>query len=181
MPYSVPLPVERALEANEAAAAEVALADANADTASLKIITIPSNTVLQEPSRKSHLSQVEVKREFVRSLQNENSDLEIRVKDAATIMNANQERCQSLPSTSTASSNKSTPTRKARYEIPDDYMTRTASKILANRKELEMHEFIAAKLNRATNNINIPNDRDDASRLPIVDPSGERQSSPNDV
>lgn len=183
MPYSVPLPVEPALEANEAAAAEEAAAatDDIAELATARVMTIPSNTVLQEPSRRQHLSQVEAKREFVRSLQIENFDLELRVKDAATILSGNKERCHSVPSTSTAGSKHNTPTRKHRYEIPDDLMTRTAVKILANRKELEMHEFIAARLQRNTNNINIPSDRDDVSRMPIVDPSGERHSPPNDI
>lgn len=185
VPYAVPLPVEPALEANEAAASESASIATEPRPLSPKIMHIPTDTtILQEPSRKSHLTQAEAKREFVRSLQNENKDFEVRVKDEATIINASKIRRHSQPSptaSAAGSSTQSTPTRKPRYEIPDDYITRTAAKILANRKELEMHEFIAAKLQRATNNINIPaTERDDISKLPIVDPSGERQSPPND-
>lgn len=186
VPYAVPLPVEPALEANEAAAAENASIASDPRSLSPKVMTIPTDTtILQEPSRKSHVTQAEAKREFVRSLQNENKDFEVRVKDEATVMNASKVRRHSQPlapaAPSSATTTKGTPTRKPRYEIPDDYITRTAAKILSNRKELEMHEFIAAKLQRATNNINIPSDRDDISKLPIVDPSGERQSPSNDI
>lgn len=177
MPYSVPLPVEPAMEANEAAE----VTSPEPQTNSPKVITIPTDTILQGPSRKSHLTQAEAKREFVRSLQFEDNSLEVRVKDEETIPNANNIPGHSQSSSSTSSSARGTPTRKARYEIPDDNITRTAAKILANRKELEMHEFIAAKLNKVSNNVNIPSDRDDVSQLPIVDPSGERQSPPNDI
>lgn len=187
MPYSMPVPVEPALEADEAAN-EVLVSNSQQNShqpraQSPKVITIPSDAILQTtPPRKTYLTQAEAKREFVRSLQSETNSLETRALDAGIILSSNNmhaHHTHSQPSTSMVTPVSGTPIRKPRYEIPDDYITRTAAKILANRKELEMHEFIAAKLNKVSNNINIQSDREDA--MPIVDPSGERQSPPNDI
>lgn len=62
---------------------------------------------------------------------------------------------------------------KVRYEIPESSLSRTATLILGNRKELEMHEFSYSKLG------NDPNIGENSGRriptMPEIDPSGDRQ------
>lgn len=67
---------------------------------------------------------------------------------------------------------------RIRYEIPENKLSRTATLILGNRKELEMHEFSSSKRNLdhniasdAANNTG----RRHSSSLPEIDPSGDRQ------
>lgn len=63
-------------------------------------------------------------------------------------------------------------TTKVRYEIPENDLSRTAARILGNRKELEMHEFSTSRV------VDEHQNDDNARRIPAIpeiDPSGDRQ------
>lgn len=62
-----------------------------------------------------------------------------------------------------------------RYEIPENRLSRTATLILGNRKELEMHEFSFSKL--ANDPICGTNCGRRIPTMPEIDPSGERTPS----
>lgn len=63
-------------------------------------------------------------------------------------------------------------TAKVRYEIPENSLSRTAARILGNRKELEMHEFSSSRA------IDEHKTNDSSRRIPAIpeiDPSGDRK------
>lgn len=64
-------------------------------------------------------------------------------------------------------------TSKIRYEIPENSISRTAARILGNRRELEMHEFSSSKL--ASEDGISDSGRRIPTNMPEIDPSGERQ------
>lgn len=172
LPYNLPAPVEPALEANEGAASygkhqekrQAAAVEQTPNVVKIPAGSVPPLQVAQTIPHRAHISDAQVKREFVRTIQLENQNFEIQARNEDVI----------LPTTSARAE---TPNgSKARYEIPDDYITRTAAKIIGNRKELEMREFLASKKAHAAS----VNESNDSSPVPIVDPSGERQPSPND-
>lgn len=72
--------------------------------------------------------------------------------------------CEVMPQTVT----------KVRYEIPENSLSRTATLILGNRKELEMHEFSSSS--RASDDQTGCNDTNRRNpTMPEIDPSGDRQ------
>lgn len=174
MPYSLPAPVEPALEANEGAASygkhqkkrTAAEVEQTPNVVKIPAGSVPPLQVAQTIPRRAHITDAQVKREFVRTIQLENQNFEIQARNEDVI----------LPTTSSRAETPNGSTNKARYEIPDDYITRTAAKIIGNRKELEMREFLASKKVHASS----ADESNDSSPVPIVDPSGERQPSPND-
>lgn len=168
----MPAPVEPAFEANEAATS----ANANStntrtrvDEPTPKLVKIPAGSlpplqISAGPSKRSPITDAQAKREFVRTLQLENQT----VPSVSAV-----EHTRNDSQSSTGSQNENN--RKSNYELPENKITRTAARIIGNRKELEMHEFMS------TRRSNDPNDDDlMVKSLPIIDPSGERQSSPND-
>lgn len=75
---------------------------------------------------------------------------------------------------------------RIRYEIPENNLSRTATLILGNRRELEMHEFSSSSLKRNADQHHIAtaagaadddsntNRRHHSLSLPEIDPSGDR-------
>lgn len=181
-PYELPAPVEPAFEANEAAASfskkqEKRPVAEPADEQTPNVVKIPVGSVppLQvAPSipRKT-LSDAQAKREFVRTIQMENQNFEIQARNEDVILPTTSNIA--LPS---GANNGGNGAIKARYEIPDDYITRTARKIIGNRKELEMHEFLASKKMQGSSSTT--HESEDTRAMPTIDPSGERWPSPID-
>lgn len=178
LPYNLPAPVEPALEANEAAASSSKHQERRASATvepTPNVVKIPAGSVppLQLATsipRKTQITDAQVKREFVRTIQLENQNFEIQAQsDGVILSTANHD------DTKTGGNGAGS---RARYEIPDNYITRTAAKILGNRKELEMHEFLATKNHQG--NASSPHDGNDSKAMPIVDPSGDRRQSPNE-
>lgn len=174
LPYDLPAPVEPALEANEAAASsskhhgrrDSATVDPTPNVVKIPAGSVPPLQLVTSIPRRTQITDAQVKREFVRTIQLENQNFEIQPRSHDVIL-------------STASNAETMAAgNKARYEIPDDCITRTAAKILGNRKELEMHEFLATKNNKG--NASLAHNGIDSRAMPIVDPSGERRQSPND-
>lgn len=190
VPYNLPAPVEPALEANEAAASNNKKQtpqkkllqhrqnqQLHSEEQTPKIVKVPTGSLPPlhlSPSnpRKQQISNAEAKREFVRTLQHEEQSFEVQAKRDGSLLHREEFNEQS--SRKTSNELESAPLRTARYEIPDDSITRTAAKILGNRKELEMHEFLAS---RKSNIAAIDNDH--TQKMPTIDPSGDRQLSPN--
>lgn len=190
------VPVEPALEANEAAAATVKnKKTANSknsishqqhsteegEEATPKLVKVPSGTMPIQISasvpKKSNISAAEAKREFVLTLKQENQNFEVQAKDDGYVISGDD---IILPSTAKGSNS------NARYEIPENNLSRKAARILGSRKELEMHEFfVAHKRGQAFNADSGGNGEENAgadeniSKIPIIDPSGDRQPSPN--
>lgn len=167
-PYSLPAPVERAFEANEAAASASNSSKPKqvAVEPTPKVVRIPSGSLppllLYETSpRHAPITDAQSRKEFVKTLQMEKS-----IEAAA--------KYESSSPTSPESNENS---RKSNYEIPDTGITRTAAKIIGNRKELEMHEFFSSK--RISECEENP-DESHANSLPKIDPAGDREPSPND-
>lgn len=176
LPYNLPAPVEPALEANEAAASSSkqpgrrasATVEPTPDVVKIPAGSVPPLQLVTSIPRKTQITDAQVKREFVRTIQLENQNFEIQARNDDVIL--------STPDNADKKTVGNCGGSKARYEIPDDYITRTAAKILGNRKELEMHEFLATKNSHG----NAASTQDDSRAMPIVDPSGERRQSPND-
>lgn len=188
LPYVLPAPVEPAFEANEAAAstskqrakrtvavpaaaAAVTAVDETPNVVKIPVGSVPPLQITTTMPRKTQISDAHAKREFVRTIQLENQNFEIKARNEDVI----------LPTTSsrvglrTEENNGGNGTAlKARYEIPDDCITRTAAKIIGNRKELEMREFLASR--KSQTNTTAAHESNDAKAMPIIDPSGERQS-----
>lgn len=132
---------------------------------SIPPIQISSTT----PPRKNQVGDAEAKRQFVRNLKSDYRDMEL----ARQSMHSTEliENCTNLnDKTAIVSTNSHS---SVRYEIPDNQISRTAAKILASRKELEMHEFMGIK---KSDNISVDVLRSEDNKIPTVDPSGDRQS-----
>lgn len=183
-PFNLPSPVEAAFEANEAAVpsnkvptqnGKITINESNDDPTPrlvkvpigsippLRISSIPRNTISRE---------AECKREIVRKLKYENEFIEVQ-------LNPNDNN--HIEVVSSTKSDGLDANGKARYEIPDISLSRTAVKILGNRKELEMHEF-SASMKKARNReqqqqLLQPQDNDDKSQnISLrIDPTGDRQ------
>lgn len=186
LPYELPAPVEPALEANEAAASNskhqvkrkadaVAAVDPTPNVVRIPAGSVPPLQLATTIPRKTQITDAQVKREFVRTIQLENQNFDVQARNENVI----------LPPTSgagsriEANSGGNGAVLKARYEIPDDYITRTAAKIIGNRKELEMREFLASRKMRG-NASSSAHECNDTKAMPTVDPSGERRQSPSD-
>lgn len=168
-PYGMPAPVERAFEANEAAASASKSPKQQqvAEEPTPKVVRIPSGSLpplmLYETSpRHAPITDAQSRKEFVKTLQMEKS-IEAAVKHES--------------SSPTTPENSNENSRKSNYEIPDTGITRTAAKIIGNRKELEMHEFFSSKRNSECEE---HPDEGHANSLPNTDPPGDRDPSPND-
>lgn len=161
----MPTPVEAALEANEAAVttqrktvdkkipskvrtrSKLEQKSSTRDESPPKLVRVPDGSLppLQiSPSKQNHVKQ---------------QPIEVHGYDVEYIGKTDFEENASGIS-------------KARYELPENILSRTAALILGNRKELEMHEFSSSKKNSPQHSI-------DSHRptLPEIDPSGERQPS----
>lgn len=174
-PYYLPPPVEAALEANEASNSPYnQKSRSQAKEASPKTMQISFDSIppiqISTSSRKTHISDAEAKREFIRSLKTDH-DFEIKGQDDGL----DSRKCVADPHCSSPATNINGASTHSlsRYEIPDNKITRTAAKILANRKELEMHEFMGMK---KSENISIEANRSNDNKMPIIDPSGDRLS-----
>lgn len=144
------------------------------------------------PHRKAYKSEKDSKRDFVESLKRNESEFEIVVNDDGLIDTLTTSLHSNLSSSadSSAEDNEYNSTRKSRYEIPDDHLiSRKATKILGNRKEVEMHEFktIASRPSSSSSSSGSKNQlqqqrrHSDYSCVPTIDPSGERDSPTNEM
>lgn len=178
LPYNLPAPVEPALEANEGAASyskkqdkrATAVADLTPNVVRIPVGSVPPLQLSTAIQRKMQITGAQAKREFVRTIQLENENFVVQTRKEDAVM-------QRPPSAESSNGDKGA-AFKARYEIPDDYITRTAAKIIGNRKELEMHEFLPSK--RVQGNASTRPERNDAKTMPSINPSGERRTSPTD-
>lgn len=196
LPYDLPAPVEPALEANEAAASHskhreksqvpagtavpvpaTVAADETPHVVRIPAGSVPPLQLCTSLPHKTHISDAEVKREFVRAIQLENQNFEIQARNANAIFPVSSNMVGLRADTGNGGNGNVV---KARYEIPDDHnITRTAAKIIGNRKELEMREILASRKNQA-NADSVGPERSDAKAMPTIDPSGERRQSPTD-
>lgn len=165
--YTLPSPVEAALEANEAAV-----------TSNRKVIdkriksTEQLHTKVEQPSDESPPKLVQVpfglpplQISSPKHRKTPSQPVELHGDDFEYVGKADRKQNSSLIS-------------KVRYEIPENSLSRTASLIIGNRKELEMHEFSSSRSS--------PRHRIDISggsgigrhfpTLPEIDPSGDRPS-----
>lgn len=173
--YSLPAPVEPAFEANEAAAIvskqenhipqKKQMEEPTPKLVKVPVGSLPPLQITASVPRKSNVSTAEAKREFVRTLKQENQSFEIQAKDDGFVLNSDD---IILPANDSNT--------KARYEIPDVSLSRKAARILGNRKEVEMHEFLASK---KVGHSSEAEGAASSSVAPIIDPPGERQSSPS--
>lgn len=164
VPYTLPTPVEAALEANEAAVMPIR-----------KIIDkrMKSNdrlhTKVEQPSDESPPKLVQVPfglppLQISPSKQNKiiTQPVELHGDDFEYVGKAD-------------SKDNSTLISKVRYEIPENSLSRTASLIIGNRKELEMHEFSSSKGSPHHISSGSASGRNRPT-LPEIDPSGDRPS-----
>lgn len=167
VPYSLPAPVEPALEANEASSNKrnVRTVDATPNVVRIPTGSVPPLQIATNLPRKTQISDAHAKREFVRNIQQENQNFEIQARTEDVILPTPEDLTR-----------KPDGNGKARYEIPENHITRTAAKIIGSRRELEMHEFLTAK--KLHGSVTVTTDKDDA--VPTIDPSGDRRHSPND-
>lgn len=190
VPYAPPAPVERAFEVSEPPTdvSSPSLAR-NQFQPVIKATTI--QPVSKSISRKVHNTEHQSKKNFVEALQRSDNEFEIVVNDDGIVdtLPANLQLRSSPDSSDTDTTN--VPTygiagRRSRYEIPDDHlMSRKATKILGDRKEVEMHEF-RRKRSTSSSSLELTGDvsRRSHSRdflsVPDVDPSGDRDSPTNE-
>lgn len=166
--YTLPTPVEAALEANEAAITPIR-----------KIIDkrVKSNerlrTKVEQPPDESPPKLVRVPFGSLPPLQISPSK-QNKIKSQPIEVRSDDFECVGKADLKENSSSIS----KVRYEIPENRLTRTASLILGNRKELEMHEFSSSK---GSPRHSIDNNSSSGSgtshrspTLPEIDPSGDR-------
>lgn len=152
-----------------------------------KIKTSTIQTVAQSQSRKANKTEHQSKKNFVEALQRSDNEFEIVVNDDGIVdtLSGNLQLRSSSDSSDTETTNAPSNGlvgRRSRYEIPDDHlMSRKATKILGDRKEVEMHEFrrqlssSSSSLEPTCDIIRRSHSRDFLS-VPNVDPSGERDS-----
>lgn len=171
LPFTLPTPVEPAFEANEAAVPlhrrnvdkktkpfdqrmRPKLEKQASDEATPKLVRVPAGSLppLQiSPSKQINSNSNDKNKKYTVDIQHDDF---VYVGKADIDTNSNA---------------------KVRYEIPESSLSRTATLILGNRKELEMHEFSFSKLG------NDPIVGENSGRrnptLPEIDPSGDRQPS----
>lgn len=191
LPCVPPVPVERAFEVSEPAAkASSPSPSTNHFQPKLKTSTIP---VAQAPNRNVRKTEHQSKKKFVEALQRSDNEFEIVVNDDGIldILPGNLQHRSSPDSSDTETTNaplNGAIGRRSRYEIPDDHlMSRKATKILGDRREVEMHEFRRKQRSSSSSSLELTGDvsrriysRDFLS-VPDVDPSGERDSPINEV
>ncbi|XP_055324041.1 TBC1 domain family member 5 [Sitodiplosis mosellana] len=173
LPYTLPTPVEPALEANEANEAAVSshrrnvdkkiksnerirpkLEQQTSDEATPKLVRVPAGSL--PPLKISPSKQI-----------NSNSN----VKNKKYAVDIQRDDLEYVGKTDTQAN--SNTMANVRYEIPESSLSRTATLILGNRKELEMHEFSFSKL--ANDPIIGTNSGRRIPTMPEIDPSGDRQ------
>lgn len=161
--------MEPAFEANESAvnldSKKSTLNHQNVQNSTPKLVKVPAGSIpplkVQSSIPRNTISrEAECKREIVRKLKHENEQFEIQISQHDDGQMEEMVR-KKLNNTDTNS--------KARYEIPDINLSRTAAKILGNRKELEMHEFSASK--KAAQQQHCDGNKKEWN----VDPTGDRQ------
>lgn len=172
VPYTLPTPVEAALEANEAAVTpkrksidkklksnerirvKMEQQSLTMDESPPKLVRVPAGAL--PPLQISPSKQTKFKP------QQHHQPIEVRGDDFEYIGNADLEESTGAIS-------------KIRYELPENILSRTAALILGNRKELEMHEFSSSKSNSPQHSIGSHDGN--KKNLPEIDPSGDRQPS----
>lgn len=190
LPYAPPVPVERAFEVSEPAA-HVSSPPPPRNQFQPNKATPLQPVAAQSQIRKVRNTEHQSKKNFVEALQRSDNEYEIVVNDdgVVDILPGNQQLRSSSDSSDTEPTNAlqyGMAGRRSRYEIPDDHlMSRKATKILGDRKEVEMHEF-RRKLSSSSSSMELTGEvaRRSHSRdflsVPDVDPSGERDSPIND-
>lgn len=171
VPYTLPTPVEAALEANEAAVtpkrksidkrvksnerirSKLETLSPTMDESPPKLVRVPVGAL--PPLQISPSKQT-------KSKQQKHQPIEVRGDDFEYVGNTDLEESAGAIS-------------KVRYELPENILSRTAALILGNRKELEMHEFSSSKSNSPQHSID--NCQGSKKNLPEIDPSGDRQPS----
>lgn len=181
MPYVPLAPVDRAFEVNEPSK------KIHGENTKIKNVTKPvlphhSSFPATNQQRKTYKSEKDSKRDFVKTLKE--NEFEIVVNDEG-IVDTLPNALANLSSSDSSEENEVTTARKSRYEIPDDHLiSRKATKILGNRKEVEMHEFkvISESSNPISRpiNENVQRRHSDYACLPVIDPSGDRNSPIDD-
>lgn len=169
----MPTPVEPALEANEANESSVALhrrsvdkkiktkterpklVQQTSDEATPKLVRVPIGSL--PPLQLSPSKQINKNNN---DKNKNNYTVDIQPDDFEYVGKVDTE------------ANKNSIT-KVRYEIPESSLSRTATLILGNRKELEMHEFSTGKL--ANDPIVGENSGRRIPTMPEIDPSGDRK------
>lgn len=178
LPYTIPTPVEAALEANEAALTtnrKHAIKRGEStdrpqhhtrngqivdDESPPKLVRVPIGSlppIQVSPSRQKTSSASDN--------QPKNHPFEVRCDDYEYVDKADPD------------SKINTVVTRVRYEIPESNLSRTATLILGSRKELEMHEFSSSKRNfdHHTDGYSTSTSRRPSQALPEIDPSGDRQ------
>lgn len=177
-PFNLPSPVEPAFEANEAAVPSDKVPTPNGkitknesnDEPTPKLVKVPIGSIppirISSIPRNTISREAECRREIVRKLKYENEFSEYQLSPY------DSDHIEVVLSTK---SNGFDANGKARYEIPDISLSRTAVKILGNRKELEMHEF-SASMKKAQQQQQQQIDVDKSPNvLWRIDPTGDRQ------
>lgn len=198
--HAPPAPVERAFEVNEPSTTSDQMKQrSSVNVSQLHQGRAPSSslpaTSNAQKTRKNYRSQLEAKRdiaEMMRHHNNTDNDFEIVVKDDAgtietfssynvRLSSSSSPDCSDTDQCGTA--DRAGRPHRSRYEIPDDHlMSRKATKILGDRKEVEMHEFnrklaVAADLTVDHRHRCLSRD---LLNVPDVDPSGDRDSPINE-
>lgn len=179
------LPVERAFEVNEPQFSE-AQSTANRTPPILPTVTASVTAPSFVPpsgSRRVHRrSEGEnARRTFVQQIRraDDGNDFEFVVSEAGVVDTLAYDEIIYTTADDDATTQKDADRcgLSARYEIPDDgrHMSRMASKILGDRKEVEMHEFNARLKTLRADDDPLRTNVGDASN-PVVDPSHERAS-----
>lgn len=183
VPYSIPTPVEAALEANEAAVTT------NRKKPNLRTESQESknggqrfNEAMADDDRDDDVSPPKLIRVPIGSLPPIQVS-PIRQQQKTTLASDNQPfevRCDGYKYIDKADPDlNSNSVMRIRYEIPENNLSRTATLILGNRKELEMHEFSSSSLKRNVDQNHIAavvgSSNYHSQSLPEIDPSGDRQ------
>lgn len=162
-------PVERAFEA--------AINEPAADAHSVRSLP-PINTSNGKPARKNYRSQAEAKRDIAEMMRRsaDDSEFEIVVNDAGVVETLSSLHDLSIRSSTECVSDTEEIVNdervRVRYEIPDDnLMSRKATKILGDRKEVEMQQ-LAVSMAAANGG---RRRRRDLLSAPDEDPSGDRE------
>lgn len=179
VPFNTPAPVERAFEVNEPSTDQSNNAKAQSTYIAQSISLQHPRNVGARPHGKVYKSEREAKKDFVQALRRKN-EFEVVVNDDSIV------DTMSTPVTIDTSSDSSDTElsvgrgQRSRYEIPDDHLiSRKAKKILGDKKEVEMQEMFTMTM--AFGGMTSRNERDrDHLLVPIVDPSGERDSPVNE-
>lgn len=146
----------------------------------------PSNAIVKP--RRRYSSEHAAKRDFVRQICNEpnfeivtmsseDNDFAVVKPTSLAIMTlADGSSTTAAVPMDTASM---PPIRRSRYEMPENQITGIAAKIIGDRKELEMHEFMSGKMYGQFFDDDYYYDQHYVV-VPNIDPSGDRDS-PNSL